>query len=79
MGIGRLPCLALAANGAEGVANMFEILENEIQTDMGLMGARNWGELERSQFVSAPPVEDPHVMSAFNLLNLDNKPDNRFY
>ena len=38
--IGRLQCLALAVDGTAGVEAMLEVLEDEILTQMGLLGIR---------------------------------------
>lgn len=39
--IGKLQCLALAAGGSSGVESMLEVLEDEIISQMGLLGARS--------------------------------------
>ena len=38
VGLGRLPCLGLAAAGVPGLVRALEILENEVQTCLGLLG-----------------------------------------
>jgi glycolate oxidase len=68
VGIGRLQALALAAGGEAGLVRMFEILENEIRINMALMGVRSLAELEPSLLETAMPVGQPHVLSAFPLL-----------
>lgn len=73
VGIGRLYCYALAALGAPGVVRMFEILENEVQSAMGLVGVTRYEQLDKSYLhMGAPMVADPHVHSAFPLLGLDD-------
>ncbi len=73
VGIGRLYCYALAAEGAAGIARMYEILENEVHAALGLVGATRYAELNRSHLQFGEPlVTEPHVLSAFPLLNLDD-------
>jgi isopentenyl diphosphate isomerase/L-lactate dehydrogenase-like FMN-dependent dehydrogenase len=73
VGIGRLYCYALAASGAQGVVRMFEILENEVHSAMGLTGVRCYEQLDKSHLhFGAPMVADPTAFSAFPLLNLDD-------
>jgi glycolate oxidase len=67
--IGRLYCYGLAAGGAEGVARVLELLENEVTSCLGLLGVAGFAELGRSHLhLGAPPVATPHVHSAFPLL-----------
>ena len=68
--MGRLYCYALAAAGAEGVERALDILESEMRTAYGLMGVAKTSELDKSFIHAAPPVYEPHVLSAFPLLNL---------
>jgi len=69
--IGRLYCYALAADGAAGVARMLELLETEIHTTMGLLGAARLSELAPGFIhAGALPTNAPHVFSAFPLLDL---------
>ena len=73
IGVGRLYCYALAAAGADGVVRMLEILENEVQSALGLTGVTRYDQLDRSYLhFGAPPVNEPGVFSAFPLLNLDD-------
>jgi glycolate oxidase len=69
--IGRLECLGLAAAGQRGLLRVLEILEDEINLSLGLLGVRNWEELDASYLHPAQPVTEPHVLSAFPLLELD--------
>ena len=69
--IGRLECIGLAAAGQAGLVRALEILEDEVQIALGLMGVRNWEELDASYLHAATPVTEPHVLSAFPLLDLD--------
>lgn len=66
--IGRLYCYGLATAGAEGIVRVLEILEDEMQECMGLLGVPNLAALGRDFLHPAPPVTSPHVHSAFPLL-----------
>lgn len=72
VGLGRLYCYALAADGAAGVVRMLEILENEIRSALGLMGVTSFAELGPDFVHAAMPTNLPHVFSAFPLLRLDD-------
>jgi isopentenyl diphosphate isomerase/L-lactate dehydrogenase-like FMN-dependent dehydrogenase len=71
VGIGRLQCWALAAKGEEGVRRMLELLEDEVIRCLGLLGVRNFGELDKSYLHQAAPTNLPHVFSAFPLLDIE--------
>ena len=71
VGIGRLQCFALAAKGEEGVRRMLELLEDEVVRCLGLLGLRNFGELDKSYLHQAAPTNLPHVFSAFPLLDIE--------
>ncbi|HUK11630.1 MAG TPA: alpha-hydroxy acid oxidase [Stellaceae bacterium] len=66
--VGRLYLYGLAAAGRAGVVRVLELLENEITTDLGLMGVAKLAELDKSFVHPAPPVYQPHVHSAFPLI-----------
>ena len=68
VGIGRLEALAMAAAGEAGVLRMLELLEIEIRTNLALMGVSSTADLDPSLVVPAPPLPDPHVLSAMPLL-----------
>jgi len=68
VGLGRLGALALAADGAAGVLRMLKLLENEIQTTMALLGARDLNDLNPSLLERVTPMVEPHALSAFPLL-----------
>jgi glycolate oxidase len=68
VGLGRLPCLALAAAGAPGLVRALEILENEVQTCLGLLGVTSFAELTPRHVAPAPAVGEHGVFSAFPLL-----------
>jgi len=72
VGLGRLYCYALAADGAAGVVRMLEILENEIRSAFGLLGVTSVAELGPAFIHAAMPTNLPHVLSAFPLLRLDD-------
>ena len=72
VGMGRMQCYALAAGGAAGVVRMLEILEDEVQRSLGLLGVNTFADLNRSYLhAGAPVVTVPHVLSAFPLLTVD--------
>ena len=68
VGLGRLPCLGLAAAGVPGLVRALEILEDEIRTCLGLLGVTSFAELTPQHVTAAPPVSEPGVFSAFPLL-----------
>jgi glycolate oxidase len=68
VGLGRLPCLGLAAAGVPGLVRTLEILEDEIRTCLGLLGVTSFGELTPQHVTAAPPVSLPGTLSAFPLL-----------
>jgi isopentenyl diphosphate isomerase/L-lactate dehydrogenase-like FMN-dependent dehydrogenase len=73
VGLGRVYCYALAAAGQAGVVRMLEILEDEMRSAMGLMGITSLAQLNPSYLHhNAPVVTQPHVFSAFPLLNLED-------
>ena len=68
VGIGRLACLGLAAAGVPGLVRTLELLEEEIRTCLGLLGAASWAELTPAHLARAAPVSAPGTFSAFPLL-----------
>ena len=55
------------------MVRMFEILEDEMKSAMGLAGVTKLGDLNTSYLhFGAPVVGNPHVHSAFPLLNLED-------
>jgi len=72
VGLGRLYCYALAADGAAGVVRLLEILENEFRSALGLLGVTSVAELGPGFVHAAMPTNLPHVHSAFPLLRLDD-------
>ena len=74
VGIGRMQCVGLAADGQPGLVRVLEILEQEIRTCLGLLGVNTWAELDRTYLHAAPPVSDMGAtLGAFPLLSLDEK------
>jgi len=73
VGMGRMQCYALAAAGQAGVERMLELVEDEVQRCMGLLGVSKLAELDQSHLHHpAPVVTAPHVLSAFPLLKVDD-------
>ena len=69
VGLGRLSCLGLAADGVPGLVRTFELLEEEIRLCLGLLGVNSFAELTPRHVTNAPSMFDPHVFSAFPLLD----------
>jgi isopentenyl diphosphate isomerase/L-lactate dehydrogenase-like FMN-dependent dehydrogenase len=69
--MGRMQCFALGAAGEAGVLRLLELLEDEVQRSMGLLGVSKISDLNRSYLHPAPATQLPHVLSAFNLLKLE--------
>ena len=63
--IGKLQGWGLAANGADGVRRMLELLENEIISAMGLLGVTSIDQLTQAYLRRAEPVTPAHEMSAW--------------
>jgi glycolate oxidase len=68
VGLGRLPCLGLAAAGVPGLVRALEILEEEILTCLGLLGVTSLAELGPRHLAPAAPVAPAGALSAFPLL-----------
>jgi glycolate oxidase len=71
VGMGRMQCWALAAAGEAGVVRMLELLEDEVQRCLGLVGVNTFAELDKSYLHAASPTNLPHVFSAFPLLEIE--------
>ena len=67
VGLGRLQCWALAAGGEAGIVRMLELLEDEVQRCMGLLGVNSFAELDKSYLHAAATTNAPSVFSAFPL------------
>ena len=72
VGLGRMQCFALAAAGQAGVVRLLELLEDEVQRCLGLLGVTSFAELDRSYVRPAAPANPPHVLSAFPLLQIED-------
>lgn len=70
VGIGRLVGYGMGADGQAGVIRVLEILEAEIISCLGLLGAPSFGNVDGSFICPTHPVEAPHALSAFPLLDL---------
>ena len=70
--IGKLQGWGLAADGAEGVKRVLEILEEELTIAMGLMGVTSIDKLGPDYITAAEHVTLPHEMSSWT-----NMPQNR--
>jgi isopentenyl diphosphate isomerase/L-lactate dehydrogenase-like FMN-dependent dehydrogenase len=71
VGLGRLQCWALAAGGEAGIVRMLELLEDEVQRCLGLLGVNTFAELDTSYLHAAAPANVPDVFSAFPLLQIE--------
>ena len=69
--VGRLYLYGLASDGAAGIVRLLEILEDEIEECLGLIGVSSVAQLDRTHVHPAAPVVTPHVHSAFPLLTLN--------
>jgi len=72
VGIGRMQCFALGAAGQAGITRLLELLEDEVQRTMGLLGVQKFAELNTSYLHAAAPANVPHVLSAFPLLKIED-------
>jgi isopentenyl diphosphate isomerase/L-lactate dehydrogenase-like FMN-dependent dehydrogenase len=73
VGMGRMQCYALAAAGQAGIVRMLELLEDEVQRCLGLLGVSTFAEINKSYLhTAAPVVTVPHVLSAFPLLKIED-------
>jgi len=68
VGLGRMQCYALAADGVHGLVRMLELLESEVTTCLGLLGVTNLKALNRSYLHFGQPVGRSSVLSAFPLI-----------
>ena len=72
VGLGRLQCYALAAGGQGAIVRLLELIEDEVQRCLGLLGVTRFAHLDRSYLHPAPSVTAPHVFSAFPLLKVED-------
>jgi glycolate oxidase len=73
--VGRLYAFGMAAAGRDGIYRVLELLQDEMIRAMGLLGVNKLDELDRTYLRSAPPVRQPHVLSAFPYVDA---PDDRY-
>jgi isopentenyl diphosphate isomerase/L-lactate dehydrogenase-like FMN-dependent dehydrogenase len=72
VGLGRMQCYALAAGGEAALVRMLELMEDEVQRCLGLLGVVTFADLNRSHLHAAAATAPPHVFSAFPLLEIDD-------
>ena len=69
VGLGRMMCLALAADGAPGLVRMLELLETELSIALALLGATSIAELNEGHVTRGEPLAFEHALhGAFPLL-----------
>ena len=73
VGLGRMQCIGLAAGGQAGMVRVLELLEREVRDCMALLGVTRWSQLDASCLQRAAAVDAPRALSAFPLLDLDEK------
>jgi len=69
VGIGRLYCYGLAAAGEAGVVRVLELLAEEVQEVLALLGATSFAQLDPSYLCAASPVPWRGRDPAFPLLD----------
>jgi isopentenyl diphosphate isomerase/L-lactate dehydrogenase-like FMN-dependent dehydrogenase len=74
VGLGRMQCFALAAGGEAAIVRMLELLEDEVQRSLGLLGVTTFAQLNRSYLHAAVSPMTPGMLSAFPLLHVDDYP-----
>ncbi|MBI2872080.1 MAG: alpha-hydroxy-acid oxidizing protein [Chloroflexi bacterium] len=67
--IGKLQGWGLAAAGVPGLVRVLEILEDELNCAMGLLGVRSMSDVTRAHVCKAEAVTPPHEMSAWVNIN----------
>jgi len=72
VGLGRMQCYALAAGGEAALVRMLEILDDEVQRCLGLIGVTKVSALDRSYLQAAPATAPPHVLGAFPLIKIED-------
>lgn len=73
VGLGRMQCYGLAADGVNGIVRMLELLELEVKSCMGLLGVCSMAELTPDYVCRAAESSASHVLSAFPHLSLEPK------
>jgi isopentenyl diphosphate isomerase/L-lactate dehydrogenase-like FMN-dependent dehydrogenase len=72
VGLGRMQCYGLAADGHNGIVRMLELLEDEVKRCLGLLGVTEFAALDGSYLHPALAPTAPHVLSAFPLLHIED-------
>lgn len=70
VGIGRMQGYGLAAAGKDGLVRVLELLEEEMTICLGLLGLTGLKDVDERCIEAAEAVNDPHIASAFPLLDL---------
>jgi isopentenyl diphosphate isomerase/L-lactate dehydrogenase-like FMN-dependent dehydrogenase len=73
--IGRLYCFGMAAAGRDGIVRVLEILQDEMECCLSLLGVNRLDELNPSYLRAVQPTNPVHVLSAFPFID---PPDNRY-
>ncbi|MEQ8193275.1 MAG: alpha-hydroxy acid oxidase [Rhodospirillales bacterium] len=74
VGLGKMQGLAMAADGTAGLVRLLELLEKEILTCLGLIGATSFAELDAKALLRrAPAVTSPAALGAFPLLDIEGE------
>ena len=60
-----------AAAGERGIVPMLELLEDEVRRCLGLVGVNTFAELKKSYLHATTQTNQPHVLSAFPLLEIE--------
>jgi isopentenyl diphosphate isomerase/L-lactate dehydrogenase-like FMN-dependent dehydrogenase len=71
VGMGRMQCYALAAGGKAAIVRMLELIEDEVQRSLALLGVATFAELDRSYLHPAALTTSPSVLSTFPLLGIE--------
>lgn len=71
VGLGRLQGLSAAAAGEDGIVRMLELLEEEIEGTLGMLGVTSYSELDASYLAPAPQLNFNVWNPAFPLLDED--------
>lgn len=73
VGLGRMQCMGLAADGAAGLVRTLELLEAEVNICLGLLGVNTLKELNESYLHAATALEPSGALSAFPLLSIEER------
>ena len=76
--IGKLQAWGLAANGAQGLVRVLELLEEEMIVAMGLLGTPSVSDLSDSYVCQGDPVVLPHEMSTWVNMPFGNHIDHPY-